>query len=346
MVPLPHRNGRPTQPEPPAAPPARPDYLASVARPSSALYCVKNGLSAFLMSLLARRHAHQKQVVVSSGSVAALPRDEIYRAIEQQHCTRVHPATNLRALLERVGFWADHCLGRAVYVYHTCSFDDQVRRLSGPLFPPCTRVIVEHGTVEWFRYLDGCRAGEADARKVFLLSFHEETMRFLKRQGIEPTLRAYPFPYPNEFTWTPGPADRGRALFAVQPLVDGDILSADDCALALRRFLERRPRKMYRIKPHPRACARTMNVVTRTLEEGGYRYDVLTDNRDVLEKAFPTLGCGEACSFYSTASMLASRLYRVPFDTAIPEILRHTTVRKPIQLDLIHTVAGLFEIEA
>ncbi|MBL8800202.1 MAG: hypothetical protein JNM56_40340 [Planctomycetia bacterium] len=231
-----------------------------------------------------------------------------------------------------------------VYLYHTHSYDVQLHRLMGRSFPPCRHVVIEHGTVEWFRYIEGCKRGVVDPNIHYLLSFHEEIVRYLARNGIEPTLSSSPFPFRTTPRNGAAPDCQGRTLFAIQPLVDDGVIDETDCRQVMARFLARRPEKHYVVKSHPRCCERTVQIVSQALRQAGCVHELLSASDGIIETQFPKYRCEEICSFYSTATMLTAKLHDVPFDTAIPELLEYATIRMPVQRELIALIAELFQL--
>lgn len=327
------------------------DRMGSDAAPLG-VFCVKNGLSALLMSALATQRPHGRRVAIGNFRVEP----PLAAAIEQSIAPGAfdlvlagHPRwLRKRLALERLRIFPGWPLRRQPYaLYHTCSYDSGVNRLIGLFGPPAQRFVLDHGLVETLRYIDACRAGEPIADRTFLLLFHDEVMRYLRERGVEPSVPAAPYPLEALRTQAAAPRlDAARSLFAVQPLVDDGVITEIDCREVMERFLERRPPRRYLIKNHPRGSARTGAVVAAALARRGLAHEEAPDFRGTLEESLPRYGCGELSTFFSTSCLTAGRLHGISYAWAVPELLRHATFLIQEQQDLVRLVADVFSPDA
>jgi hypothetical protein len=331
-------------------------FASAIAPGSLAIYCVKNGLSGFLMSKLARPKRHRRQVAIGNKAAPPDMQAAVLASIESACFDAVYPGLRGRDVGAIVGghaprWWHAFRAPRpaaaapVVYLYHTWALSVE-RLMAEPAVREGVHVVVEHGMAESLVYIDLCKQRVVDPHKVFLLSFHEQVSCYLERHGIEPTIRSYPFPHAAPLASGVDPAVAERALFAIQPLADTGIIDADDCRSVIRAFLARRPRRHYLIKPHPRQGAVTVAIVAEEMRRAGCGCEVLPADGAIVETEFPRYRCGEIATFYSTAAMLAGKLHSVPFYTAVPELLSVAKVRKQIQIEMIRMIADLFEEQA
>jgi hypothetical protein len=210
---------------------------------------------------------------------------------------------------------------------HTLSNNKTVSPLRKALPSGVPRYVVHHGTVELEAYVGNCMKGISDGSSGYYLLFRDEVERYLQASGIPMSLPAFRYPdnlLIDSATSLSAPAGGvvTNTLFAMQYLIDSNVLSDADLRRCINGFLDRRPPMHYRIKLHPRPCQKTLQVMTEVLVTRKLTYDVLPADSGIIETSFPEFACQEISTFYSTAAPICHKIYGIPFDTMLPELVQ------------------------
>lgn len=303
-------------------------------KPTS-IHVVKNGLSALLMRAIweesgedwfyyhfdgVDEHRADVEAVLAPLGYKARRLDDRLASPMSRHVLRQKPA--------------------ALYYTHSVgTLTRQFLRRARTAMKEIPEYVVQHGTVELIAYIDAVRGRKRETAAAYYVLFERELSRFLRnaKQPIE--LRSYP-PIPVEpVSRNPGPVR--RSLFAVNRMLEDNVLPEAAVRRLAESFLERRPPTHYVLKPHPRGSSITAELLRSICERRGLSCEVLPADTRMTELQLPHLDCQEVSTFYSSAAPIANKLFGVPYDWMAPELAEAPDL-KPTQQAVLRGLMRIF----
>ncbi len=317
--------------------------------PEQTLFVPKNGLSAMLMAALWLKSGHPTFYChVGDDPDHRMDVENVLSRLRSSICY-VNPATRDDGLRRFLAARAPHggVKPRPTLVHPLAN-----SKLVGPItrvlpFHP-RRLVVQHGTLEMQAYVEASAAHTKYVYDGYFLMFEDRILDYLARRNVTTALPLGTYPalsLPNSQPTTIGKIHRTlpRSLFAVQYLLEAEVLSEDELKICIDRFLERRPPMHYLIKSHPKPCQRTIEVFASILDKHKLTYVILPTDVLMIETAWLNFDCGEISTFYSTSAMICNKLYGVPYDTMLPELIS-ASIKKPLQRTLMEFLHELFYV--
>lgn len=317
-----------------------------VERDSSAVFYTHSPLTSFLASRIAKGGFHERNTAVVcavedvSGDRGGYW-DLVRKPLDEKDFNGdVHDLSYFRVKALKLHALKGKLSGRPVYAYYSPwnrSARSSVKRLPGR-----RDVFIEHGVDETFDFVLGCRKGEK-RDGAYMLSFYDEAVDLLERNGISRTLEAYPFPGETSLP-RPVETDNGRTWFVMGPMVEDGIASEADVKKAVSAFLDRRDKREYLVRLHPRECSVTTRIVLDAMKDAGC--DAMTEEpgAEIAETAFASSGCFEAAGFYSTSVLMIGKAYDAPTDHCARELVEHASDLREFEAERLPLFIELFKL--
>ena len=104
-------------------------------------------------------------------------------------------------------------------------------------------------------------------------------------------------------------------------MIEDRVLPERDVRLVMMHFLKRRMPIHYALRPHPRTCSRTIQVIGETFTQVGCTFEILPPNLNIAERRFVEVPYREVTTIFSSSVYLIHSWYDIPFDSATAELL-------------------------